>query len=158
LGTSADEISRQIAETRNDMESRIITLRTRSEVAVERGKRTVYAAAAIGGAVAVALVGAVIIYRMSRPPTRRERLERLLPRQFWMTLEQIRNSWELGIRKQVPPMRLYVGDKQVGEEPPSSAFQKIALRVAQAAGTAIGGALVQRVMQRSSGEKVVKTK
>ena len=55
-------------------------------------------------------------------------------------------------------MRLYVGDKQVGEEPPSSGFQKIALRVAQAAGTAIGGALVQRVMQRASREKVVASK
>ncbi len=139
------------------MESKIITLRGRSEVAVQRGKRTIYAAAAIGGALAVAIVGAVIIYRMSRPTTTRERLERILPRQVWMGLQQIRDSWELGVRKQVPPMRLYIGDKQVGEEPPSSSFQKIALRVAQAAGTAIGAALVQRVLQRTSGEKVVKT-
>jgi len=45
-------------------------------------------------------------------------------------------------------MRVYVGDKQVGEEPPSNTTQKILLRVAQAAGTAIGGAIVQRVMSR----------
>ena len=44
--------------------------------------------------------------------------------------------------------RLYVGDKQVGEEPPSNAMQKVALRLAQAAGTAIGGAIVQRMLSR----------
>lgn len=158
MGTSADEIARQIAETREDMGDKIITLRDRSEVAVERGKRTLLVAAAVGGAVAVAVVAAVVAYRMSRPPTTRERLERVLPRQVWMTLRQLRDSWELGVRKQVPPMRLYVGDKQVGEEPPSSGLQKIALRLAQAAGTAIGGALVQRILQRTSGEKVVQTK
>lgn len=157
MGNSADEIARQIAETRDDMENKIITLRDRSEIAVQRGKRTVYAAAAIGAGLAVAVAAAVIVYRMSRPPTTRERLARILPRQVWMSLQQIRDSWELGVRKQVPPMRLFIGDKQVGEEPPSSGFQKIALRVAQAAGTAIGGALVHRIMQRQSGEKVVKT-
>ncbi|MDQ6691164.1 MAG: hypothetical protein M3Z13_00195 [Candidatus Dormibacteraeota bacterium] len=139
------------------MENKIITLRDRSEMVVQRGKRTVYAAAAVGAALAVAVVAAVIIYRVSRPPTRRERLARILPRQVWMTLQQIRDSWELGVRKQVPPMRLFIGDKQVGEEPPSSGVQKIALRLAQAAGTAIGAAVVQRVLQRTSGEKVVKT-
>jgi hypothetical protein len=53
-----------------------------------------------------------------------------------------------GVRGRVPPMRLYVGDKQVGEEPPSNTTQKIVLRFAQAAGTAIGGAIVQRMLSR----------
>ena len=45
-------------------------------------------------------------------------------------------------------MRLYVGDKQIGEEPPANTAHKIVLRLAQAAGTAIGGAVVQRLMSR----------
>jgi hypothetical protein len=48
----------------------------------------------------------------------------------------------------VPPLRVYVGDKQVGEEPPSNTTQKIVLRIAQAAGTAIGGAIVERLLSR----------
>jgi len=148
LGNSPDEISRQIAETREDIEDKILTLRQRSEVAVARGKRALLIAAGAGAAVAVAVVGAIVIYRLTRPVTVRERLGRVVPWGWFDRVGRLRESWELGIRKQVPPMRVYVGDKQVGEEPPSNTTQKILLRVAQAAGTAIGGAIVQRVMSR----------
>jgi hypothetical protein len=148
LGTSSDEIARQIAETRNDIEDKIVTLRERGEVAVERSKRALLIAAGIGAAAAVAVVGAIVVYRMTRPATARERVERVIPSVWWERLKNLRASWELGVRKQVPPLRVFVGDKQVGEEPPSNATQKILLRLAQAAGTAIGGAIVQRVMSR----------
>jgi hypothetical protein len=148
LGTSSDEIARQIAETRNDIEDKIVTLRERGEVAVERSKRALLIAAGIGAAAAVAVVGAVIVYRMTRPVTARERVERVIPSVWWERLKNLRESWELGVRKQVPPLRVFVGDKQVGEEPPANTTQKILIRLAQAAGTAIGGAIVQRVMSR----------
>jgi hypothetical protein len=148
LGTSPDEISRQIAATREDIEDKIVTLRQRSEVAVARGKRALLIAAGVGAATAVVVVGAIVVYRMTRPVTVRERIGRVIPFGWFDRLQHLRKSWELGIRKQVPPMRLYVGDKQVGEEPPANSTQKILLRVAQAAGTAIGGAVVQRVMSR----------
>jgi hypothetical protein len=45
-------------------------------------------------------------------------------------------------------LRLYVGDRQVGEELPTNTTQKIVLRIAQAAGMAIGGAMVHRLMSR----------
>jgi len=61
LGNSPDEISRQIAETREDIEDKILTLRQRSEVAVARGKRALLIAAGAGAAVAVAVVGAIVI-------------------------------------------------------------------------------------------------
>lgn len=148
MGTSADEISRQIAATRDDIEDRIITLRERSEVVVNRSRRALLVAAGVGAAVAVGVVGAIVVYRLTRPVSRRERLQRVIPPTWWDRVRHLGHSWELGVRRQVPPMRLYVGDKQVGEEPPSSGFQKIGLRVAQAAGTAIGGAIVQRLMSR----------
>ena len=148
MGTSSDEIARQIAETREDIEGKIITLRERSEVAVRRSKRALLIAAGVGAAAAVAVVGAIVIYRMTRPATNRERIQRVIPAIWWERAKHLRDSWDLGIRKQVPPMRVYVGDKQIGEEPPSNTTQKIALRLAQAVGTAIGGAIVQRVMSR----------
>ena len=148
MGNSADQISREITETRDDIEQRIVTLRQRSEVAVQRSKRALLVAAAVGAAVAVAVVGAVVVYRMTRPVTARERVLRIIPSGWWDRAGSLGEKWRTGFRRQVPPVRLYVGDKQVGEEPPSSGFQKIALRVAQAAGTAVGGAVVQRMMSR----------
>ena len=148
MGTSSDEIARQIAETREDIEDRIIVLRQRSALAVQRGKRGLLIAAGVGAALAVVVVGGVIVYRLTRPVTVRERVGRVIPLGWWERVQHLRKSWELGLRKQVPPMRVYVGDKQIGEEPPSNTMQKVAIRVAQAAGTAIGGAIVQRVMSR----------
>ena len=148
MGPSSDEIARQIAETRDDMEDRILTLRERSEVAVRRGQRAILVAAGVGAVVAIGVVAAIVIYRVTRPTTARERLGRVIPGGWWERVKHARESVELGVRKTVPPVRLYVGDKQVGEEPPSNTMQKIALRLAQAAGTAIGGAIVQRMLSR----------
>jgi len=148
LGASPDEISRQIAKTREEIEDNIVTLRQRSEVAVERGKRALLIAAGIGASAAVAVIGAIVVYRMTRPVTVRERVERVIPATWWERARHLRESWELGIRKQVPPLRLYVGDRQVGEELPTNTTQKIVLRIAQAAGMAIGGAMVNRLMSR----------
>ena len=148
MGTSPDEIARQIAETREDIEDKIVVLRERSERVVRRSKRALLIAAGVGAAAAVAIVGGIVIYRLTRPVTARERVQRVMPLRWLERLQHVRRSWELGIRKQVPPLRLYVGDKQVGEEPPANTAQKIGLRIAQAAGTAIGGAIVHRVMSR----------
>ena len=151
MGTSSDEIARQIAETREDIEDKIVTLRERGEVAVERGKRALMIAAGVGAGIAVVGVSAYVVWRMTRPPTTRERIERVIPPTWWERARGLRNAVELGIRKQVPPVRMYVGDRQVGEEPPSSNLQKIALRFAQAAGTAVGGAIVHRLLERFEG-------
>jgi hypothetical protein len=148
LGTSSDEIARQIAETRDDIEGKIVTLRARGEVALQRSRRALLIAAGVGAATAVVVVGAIVIYRMTRPVSTRERVQRVIPAIWWERVKNLRDSWELGVRKQVPPVRLFVGDKQVGEEPPSNTVQKIGLTLARAAGTAIGGAIVQRVMSR----------
>ena len=117
-------------------------------VAVERGKRAALIAAGVGAGIAVVAVGAFLVYRMTRPPSTRERVERVIPSSWWERLTHLRRTVEEGFRRRVPPVRMYVGDRQVGEEPPSSSFQKLALRFAQAAGTAAGAALISRVLRR----------
>lgn len=132
------------------MESKIVELRERSRATLRRGRNALLIAAGVGAAVGAAAVTAFVIYRWNRRPTLNERMERTLPGGWWNYARNFRDKFELGWRKTVPPMRLYVGDRQVGEEPPSTAWEKIAIRAAQAAGTAAAAAVVSRVVQQLS--------
>jgi len=130
------------------MESKIIELRERSRTQVRRLSRTLVIAVGVGAAVGVAVVGALIVYRVTRPPTARERVERVIPRGVMKDLRRARQTLELGLRRQVPPMRLYVGYKQLGEEKPSSQWERIAVNVARAAATAAASAVVARLVDQ----------
>jgi hypothetical protein len=154
MGASSDQLERQIAEVRGSMESKIVELRERSRRQVRRLSRTVIIAAGVGAAVGVTAVGVLIVYRLTRPPTTRERLQRVVPPGLMKDLKRVRQTLELGVRRQVPSMRLYVGDRQVGEEPSASQWQKIAVNAARAAGTAAASAVVARLVdQVRSGRK-----
>jgi len=120
------------------MESKIVELRERSERQLRRAKRTALIVAGAGAALGVAAIGAFVIYRLTRPTTARERARRLLPRGLVAMPGRMRDR--------VPPMRLYVGDRQVGEEPRTTPWERIAVRAAQAAGTAAAGAIASRVV------------
>ncbi len=146
MGTSSADYERQIAETRGAMESKIVELRERTRDTVRRGRRMVILAAGVGAAVGAAAVTAIVIYRMTRPTTPSERLRRALPDGWGDWVRHARAKWELGLRRSVPPVRLYVGDQQVGEQPPSSSMEKIVIRAAQAAGTAAAAAIVSRLV------------
>ena len=148
MGASADEIARQIAGTRDDMEEKILELRERGEVAVDRSRKALIAGAVIAGTAIAALAVGVVVWRLTRPPSNRERVERLVPRKWLIRLGQLRESWELGIRRQVPPIRLFVGDRQLGEEPPSTQWHRIGMRFAQTAGGTVGAAAVSHILAR----------
>jgi hypothetical protein len=148
MGASSDQLERQIVEIRGSMESKIIELRERSRTQVRRLSRTLVIAVGVGAAVGVAVVGALIVYRVTRPPTARERVERVIPRGVMKDLRRARQTLELGLRRQVPPMRLYVGDKQLGEEKPSSQWERIAVNVARTAATAAASAVVARLVDQ----------
>ncbi len=150
MGTSSADYERQIAEVRGSMESKIVELRERPRETLRRGRRAVLIAAGVGAAVGAAAVTAFVIYRWNRRPSFNERMERTLPGGWWNYLRNFQDKFELGWRKTVPPMRLYVGDRQVGEETRSSSWEKIAVRAAQAAGTAAAAAVVSRVFQQLS--------
>jgi hypothetical protein len=148
MGASSDQLEHQIAEVRGSMESKIIELRERSRTQVRRLSRTLVIAVGVGAAVGVTVVGALLVYRLTRPPTKRERLQRIVPPGLWKDMQRVRQTLELGIRRQVPPVRLYVGDKQVGEEKPASQWERIAVNAARAAATAAASAVVARAMDR----------
>ena len=148
MGASSDQLERQIVEIRGSMESKIIELRERSRTQVRRLSRTLVIAVGVGAAVGVAVIGALIVYRVTRPPTARERVERVIPRGVMKDLRRARQTLELGLRRQVPPMRLYVGDKQLGEEKPSSQWERIAVNVARTAATAAASAVVARLVDQ----------
>lgn len=149
MGPSSDQIERQIVQTRGSMESKIVELRERSERNLARAKRTALIVAGAGAALGVVAVGAFVIYRLTRPTSTGERVRRLLPRGLQRvprSLGHARLAAGKRLRDGVPPMRLYVGDRQVGEERPTTQWEKIAVRAAQAAGTAAAGAIASRVM------------
>jgi len=147
-GSSAD-YERQIAETRGAMESKIVELRERTRDTMRRGRRVLLIAAGVGAAIGAAAVTAFVLYRVTRPPSPRERWRRVLPEPWWDWLTHGREKVELVLRRGVPPMRLYVGDQQIGEPPPP-AFERLVIRAAQAAGTAAAAALVTRAFAQFS--------
>lgn len=151
MGDSSDQLNRQIAQVRSSMESRVVELRQRGQRQVRRYTRVAVIALAVGAAVGVTAVGAYAIYRYTRPPSRRERLARFLPigvRHGLLRLDKAREGWELGLRRQIPAMRLYVGERQVGEKPPTPRIQQIAVSAAGALGTAAGSALATTLVRR----------
>jgi hypothetical protein len=148
MGAKSADYEQQIADTRGAMESKIVELRERTRDTVRRGRRAILIAAGVGAAVGAAAVSAIVIYRMSRPTTRSERMRRALPDGWWDWIRNGREKVELTLRRGIPSMRLYVGDHQVGEEPASSSMEKIAIRAAQAAGTAAAAALVSRLVSQ----------
>jgi len=127
------------------MESSIVVLRDRGKRELKRVEKMALIAAGVGAAVGVIVVGLVVVNRLRRPPTRRERIERLIPLGWWDRLQA-------GYAKQVPPMRLYVGDRQVGEEPRRPVWESSAMNIAKTLGAAAGTAIVTRgismVLQR----------
>ena len=139
MGPSSDQIERQITEVRGSMQSKIVELRDRSERRLRVARRTALIVAGAGAALGIAAVGAFVIYRLTRPTTARERARRLVPRGLARLPRRLRDG--------VPPMRLYVGDRQVGEERPTSQWEQIAVRAARAAGTAAAGAIATRLLR-----------
>jgi hypothetical protein len=148
LGPTSAEIERQIAGTRDEIEDTIVELRQRSRETVRRSARVALIAVGVGAGIGTALVVAYVAYRMTRPATISERAGRVVPRRWLDGLRGLRDRWARGFRRRVPPVRLYVGERQVGEEPPSSKVEKLVIRAAQAAGTAAAAAVVSRIFSR----------
>lgn len=150
MGRSSDQLQREIGSVRDSMESTIVQLRDRGQRQMRRLTRTAVIAVGVGAAVGVAVVGVYVTYRVTRPPTRRERLERLVPLDWRHWFSRARNTWELDLRKRIPTLRLYVGDRQIGEERPQPRLEQIAVRLARTAGTAAGSALATAIVNQLS--------
>jgi hypothetical protein len=141
LGANTTQIERQIAETRDDIESTIVQLRERGRQTVRRGALVALVALSIGAALGAGFVA----YRVLRPPTMRERVRRVIPLDLDWVGELRRR---LDMSRRLPPIRLYVGDRAVGESPPETTVERLVIRAAQAAGTAAAAAIVSRMVAR----------
>lgn len=135
MGTTTDEIRREVDATRGDLDEKIDVLEQRAQASVRRIGPMVAGAGVTIFAIAAA---AFVFYRSRRRPPLSGRLAGMVPEPLW----RLRDATELRVRRGIPPTRIFIGDRQVVGDPPSSGWQKIALRLAQSAGTAAGSALV----------------
>ena len=142
----SDELAREIAETREEIGDRLIELRRRGETAARRTLRIAVIAAATGAAIGAAVAVGVIAYRVSRPPTFRERFGRVIP-------TGILERAELFVRRGLPSIRLYVNDRAVGEKTPTTTTERLVVAGARAAGTAAATALAGILLKRVTGRK-----
>jgi hypothetical protein len=155
MGASSDEIQRQITEVRGSMESKIVELRERSRRQVQRASRAALIAVGTGAAVGVVVVGAFAVYRLTRPATAGERARRLLPRGLAGLPLDARHARRKAVQRlgqRVPSVRLYIGNRQVGEEQPAGQWERVVIRAAQAAGTAAAAVLASRLLASMAGQ------
>ena len=144
MGPTSDQLEREIGEVRGQMESRIVELRELGRRRVRMAGRVALVAAGLG----VAAVGVFVVWRLARPATPRERLQRLVPVGTLKDLGRLRETLELRGRRKLPPIRLYVGDRRVGEEPEEGGrWQRLAVTAAGVAGRAAAGAVVSRLLR-----------
>ena len=113
MGASSDQLEQQIAEVRGSMESKIIELRERSRTQVRRISRTLMIAVGVGAAVGVAVVGGLIVYRLTRPPTTRERIERVIPKGVLKDLRRVRQTLVRNTRIESPIRNAPIHDRRM---------------------------------------------
>ncbi len=131
MARSSAEIEREIAQTRRNLDSHVLELRRRGRV---QARRLLGAAVLVAGTAAAVGIG-LLVYRLSRPMTWRERAGRLRPG----SLPQRMPSWRR--RRSDPAQKRVV-------EPENRGWERLALSLARAAGTAAGVAIVKRMIER----------
>jgi hypothetical protein len=148
MAPTSDQLERQIGETRGKLESQVVELRELGRRRALAARRAALVAAGVGTVVGVVVVSVLVVRRLRRPPTRRERLARLLPPGTFRDLLRVRDTLELRGRRQMPPVRLYVGDRRVvGEPEDGGGWERVAVSAGRAAGRAAGTAAANRLLR-----------
>jgi hypothetical protein len=146
MAPSSAEIERQIAELRAAMESRVVELRERGRHSLGMARRAAVVGLGIGAIAALAAVGVLVTYRLTRPPTTEERLRRLLPR----GLTSPGRAWMASGRRR--PGRLSRGRPSAGDDRGATGVrerlaERLAVQVARAAASAAAGAFAARLLR-----------
>jgi Flp pilus assembly protein TadB len=134
MGTSAREIERQIKETRARMDDNLTRLERQASTRAKRyGKvaAVVVALAAVGGA-------AYLVYRRTRRPTLRDRLDDLSPDHLRTLIAEATER----LRDRLPSVTVRFNEKT--EEQPGT-VESILREVAPALAGTAGTALLERV-------------
>ncbi len=130
MGASAREIERQIRETRDRMDENLTRLEGRTRSGAMRYGRF----AAIGLGALLLAGGALFIYRRTRKPTLRDRLNEL-------SLDNLRTLAEQ-MREKLPSVTIRLNEK-TDEEP--GTVESIVRKVAPALVASAGTALLERL-------------
>jgi hypothetical protein len=145
MGAAADEIDRQIKETRDHMDENIGVLERRAASNAVRYGRIV--AIAIG---VVALTGAgVLIYRRMNQPSRREELQRMLIDALKDLPDSVRDlpgEVTTRLKKPLPSVKVVVNGEDQATEPGTleSIVRKVAPAVVGTASTALIGRFTRK--------------
>jgi hypothetical protein len=126
-----------------------VDLRRRSRNQLRRYARTALIVVGASAAIGVAAAGGYALYRYSRPPTRRERLVRLVPssaRARWHDLVRLRQGWRADVKQRAGEVGRNLRQPQSKPEP--AKLESIAVRAAKALGTASGTALATTLARR----------
>jgi hypothetical protein len=146
MGASADEIDRQIKETREHMDENLGVLEQRAASSAMLYGRI---AAVVLGVAAVAGAG-VLIYRRMRRPSRREQLQSMvleLLKDLPDTLRDLPGEVGSRLKKPLPSIKVVVNGEGEAREP--GTFEGIVRKVTPAVVTTASGALIDRLTRQS---------
>ena len=146
MGTSEDEIDRQIKEAREHIDENLGVLEER---AASNAVRFAKVAAVIVGVVAVAGAG-VLIYRRMNRPTRTEQIRSMLVealRDLPDSLRELPDEVSTRLKRSLPTIKVVVNGEEAGEP---GTLERIVRRVAPAVVGSASTAVMQR-FTRSSG-------
>jgi hypothetical protein len=150
MGASADEIDRQIKETRDHIDENLGMLEQRAASSAVRYGKIV---AVIVGVVAVAGAG-VLIYRRINRPTRTEQLRSIVIEALKDLPDSLRDLPEevsARLKRPVPSIRVVVNG-EASEEP--GTFERVVRRVAPAVVGTASSALIERLTRTPDSEDI----
>jgi hypothetical protein len=145
MGAEADEIDRQISETRDHIDENLGVLERRAASNAMRYGRV---AAVVLGVVAVAGAG-VLIYRRINRPSRREQLQGMVIQALKDLPDSLRDLPEevtSRLKKPLPSIKLEVNGAGASSEP--ATLGRIARKVAPTIVTTASGALLDRFVRQ----------
>jgi len=148
MGSSADEIDRQISETRAHIDHNLRVLEKRAASNAMRYGRI---AAVVLGVVSVAGVG-VLIYRRMNRQSRSERLQSMLIealRDLPSSLRDLPDEVMSRLKKQLPSVKVVVNGTDDVETRGAGTLERVVRRVAPAVVGTASSALIERLTRRS---------
>jgi hypothetical protein len=146
MGSSADEIDRQINETRDQIDQNLGVLEKRAASNAMRYGRI---AAVVIGVVTVAGAG-VLIYRRMNRPSRREQLQNMLIealKDLPDALRELPEEVTSRLKKPLPTVKVVVNGEEAAHEP--GTLENVLRRVAPAVVGTASSALIDRFTRPS---------
>jgi hypothetical protein len=144
MGAAADEIERQISETRDHIDENLGVLERR---AASNAMRYARIAAVVLGVVAVVGAGALIYRRINRP-SRRDQMQRMLIqalKDFPDSLRDLPDEVKARFKKPLPSIKVVVNGNEDSKEPGTA--ESILRKIAPAVVSTASGALIDRFVR-----------